>query len=138
MNWLKTYGPRLVAPFVGLLLLSTVWTDQHKDHFAPSSYGAAAEAMRTLPGISCPPSVPPTKYPCVWDDWTLTLSPTGTRPGLCGAPEVHVIFGGDAWTIRLTPTEPGTDPSPPTGSSPRYAELLHAFNFGNGANWMAC
>jgi len=82
------------------VLLAMGWIDMHRNPFAPSTYGAAAEAMGTLPSISCSPSVPPTNYTCVWEDWTLTLTLTGTRPGLCGAPKVHIIFGGDAWTIR--------------------------------------
>jgi hypothetical protein len=139
MGWIKAYGWRIAVSLVGLALLATRWTDLHKDAFAPSTYEAAAKAMRTLPGISCPSITGPASDTCSWGQWTLTLTPTsGPVRQLCPGPQVYAIFGGDARSIRLTPTVAGTDPPPPTGSSTEYPQLLDTFNFGNGRNWMAC
>jgi hypothetical protein len=140
MNWIKTHGWQLIVLVVIVVLYAgNAFSHEDTDPAAPSSYGAAVVAMRSLPGISCPGSTGPSSTRCTWNEWSLRMrATTGTVAQLCGAPDVHIVFGGQAWTLRLTPAVRGASPPPPTGSSEQYAQLLDTFNFGNGANWMAC
>jgi hypothetical protein len=108
------------------------------DLTAPSTYADAVAAMKTLPNVRCD-AVGDDSTTCSWRGWHLDMKPsTGSVADFCTERQKHVVFGGDAWTLVLTP-EQGASPPPVTGTtSLLYVNLTDAFNFGNGPNWMAC